>query len=645
MSITSLRPVFRTDARPVSGPLGPLDAAQPSPNDAQFFGITLLRAGKISSDQLMAAMRARKHAHLLDSLISLGAIPAGALYTALAAHWNVGYADLHLAPPDAALIARADVVDCLRGAWVPWRALGQTTVIACAYPEDFAARRAALTAIFGPVVLAVAPRAAIESALLLRAGPALVRRAETRVPAADSCRNYRPQRLLLPLLALVLALLLIGYAAPKALFLGVMCLSLLVMYAQTALKILAILPRRTRQTPSADLLLTAPPSAAALTLSPPPLRLITPLPTISIMVALYRESRMVSRLIRRLEQLEYPRDLLDVVFVIEDNDTATATALNSVDLPNWLRVLPVPTGTIRTKPRALNYGLDHCRGSIIGVYDAEDAPAADQLRIVAKGFAAGGPRLACLQGRLDYYNPHTNWLARCFTIEYAAWWRIFLPGIERLGLAIPLGGTTLFFRRDALLDLGGWDAHNVTEDADLGLRIARRGYSTQLINTVTMEEANCRTLPWIKQRSRWIKGYMITWATHMRDPGLLLRELGLRRFIGFQVMFAGSILQALLAPLMWALWLAPLGLFDPALVLVPHGILVFLAAMGVLTEALLMGCNLAGVLKTNHKIRMLWLPTMLIYAALSSFAAYKALWEMLSAPFYWDKTSHGIFDS
>ncbi len=127
---------------------------------------------------------------------------------------------------------------------------------------------------------------------------------------------------------------------------------------------------------------------------------------------------------------------------------------------------------------------------------------------------------------LDYYNPRTNWLSRCFTLEYATWFRLILPGVARLGLAVPLGGTTLFFRRSVLEELGGWDAHNVTEDADLGLRLVRHGYRTEILDTTTHEEANCRPVAWVKQRSRWIKGYMMTWAVHMRNPRLLWRQMG-----------------------------------------------------------------------------------------------------------------------
>src|SRR5690606_9418328 len=254
------------------------------------------------------------------------------------------------------------------------------------------------------------------------------------------------------------------------------------------------------------------------------------------------------------------------------------------ELPEWMRVITVPRGTVKTKPRALNHALVYARGAIVGVYDAEDAPDPDQLMKVVSQFQRSGPEVACLQGVLDYYNPHTNWLSRCFTIEYATWFRLILPGIARLGLSVPLGGTTLFFRRSVLEELGGWDAHNVTEDADLGIRLARRGYRTELLDTVTGEEANCRAIPWIKQRSRWIKGYMMTWAVHMRQPALLWRQLGPRRFAGFQVMFLGSILQSLLAPLMWSFWILPFGLWHPLAAAMTRGELMFMVTLFLLSE-------------------------------------------------------------
>jgi len=309
-----------------------------------------------------------------------------------------------------------------------------------------------------------------------------------------------------------------------------------------------------------------------------------------------------------------------------------------------MRVVVVPEGQVKTKPRALNHALDYARGAIIGVYDAEDAPDPGQLKQVVERFQRSAPEVACLQGVLDYYNPRTNWLSRCFTVEYAGWFRLILPGIARLGLVVPLGGTTLFFRRNVLEELGGWDAHNVTEDADLGIRLVRHGYRTELIDTVTEEEANCRALPWIKQRSRWIKGYMMTWAVHMRRPGLLWRQLGPRAFLGFQVMFIGSIAQSLLAPLVWSFVLVTFGFDHPLFALLPPAAVWAMLAVFVLSEVANLMIGMIGLSRTRHGLSLLWVPTLKFYYPLASLAAYKALIELATRPFYWDKTSHGHFD-
>ncbi len=648
MSITSLRPIPRFDARPLAGQV-PLHRLHPAPSQSEVFGIALLRAGRITAPHLLAAL-SKPQVRLVDHLIASGVMREDAAYSAMAAHWAVGLADFTRHPVSDLLLARVDAAACLAGAWLPWRKMGASTGIVCAYPEDFAALHPMLTELFGAVVLAIAPRRVIEEQILSRAGSTLARRAETLLPAADSCRNFTPRSTYLPLAA-VLGLVGFGaLVAPMAAALLLAGFAMMLAYSLTALKLAATLktllhpPAQTRAAPPP----AAPPPATPLPAAAqvPALQLVpsdAALPRITIMVPLFRESRIVARLIRRLEKLDYPSTALEVILLTEDNDTATAAALSTLSLPAWMRVLPVPTGTIRTKPRALNYGLDHCTGDIIGVYDAEDAPDPAQLRAVAAGFARGGARLACLQGRLDYYNPQHNWLARCFTIEYASWWRVILPGFAQMGFAIPLGGTTLFFRREILRALGGWDAHNVTEDADLGLRIARRGYETQLFDSTTYEEANCRALPWVKQRSRWIKGYIMTYASHMRRPAALLRDLGPWRFFGMQMMFAGTVLQALLAPLVNALWLLPFVVTGPAALGLPIWLQTSVG-FGILAEATMFFANYLGLSRAGHRLSPLWLPTMMVYNLLASLAAYKALYEVMTKPFYWDKTAHGLFD-
>jgi len=362
------------------------------------------------------------------------------------------------------------------------------------------------------------------------------------------------------------------------------------------------------------------------------------------MVPLFKEREVASHLIRRLKRLNYPKELLDICLVVEEDDETTRDTLDHTRLPRWTRIIKVPKGTVRTKPRAMNFALDFCRGSIIGVYDAEDAPHPDQIHQIVRRFHECGGQVACLQGVLDFYNPRTNWLSRCFTVEYTNWFRVFLPGLERLGMVVPLGGTTLFFRREALESLGGWDAHNVTEDADLGIRLARHGYRTEIVHTVTEEEANCRFKPWVKQRSRWIKGFAITWAVHMRSPRKLLQDLGFKKFLGVQILLLGTLAQFLMAPLLWSLWLIPFGVAHPLLFVIGNGTLLTLAAMFLLSEIITIAIGIFAVSDRKHRFLIPWVPTMHFYFPLATLAAYKAIYELLTQPFYWDKTAHGVFE-
>lgn len=620
MSVTQLRPIVY-DAPGVE----PADA---NIRSVETLGVMLLRAGVVPPHDMVQAltMHSQGRGRLVDILLARGLIAQAVLYEKMAVHWAIGLADLVASPPDKRILDAVDPVLCLQRGFLPWRKVGGTCIIACAYPDDFPQLRAILQPVYGVVAMVLAPLAAIEAAILAAHGARLAQRAETRVCADESCRGFNARGLHLPAAFAVLALGAVATIWPTAVLLVATALALLSMLSFTALKAAAFWVMR-KAVPDSE-----------------PIATCTELPTVSAMVALYRESNIAARLVQRLGQIDYPRDLLDVVLVVEQDDTRTRAALAQAALPAWMRVVAVPAGLIKTKPRALNYALDHCRGSIIAVYDAEDAPAPDQIRKVVARFAISPPEVVCLQGILDFYNPRSNWLARCFTTEYAAWFRLFLPGIEKLRLAVPLGGTTLFFRRAALEKLGGWDAHNVTEDADLGLRIARHGMRTELINSVTLEEANCRALPWVKQRSRWIKGFMITWATHMRQPVLLWRQLGARRFVGFQVLFAGSVTQALLAPVLWSFWLVPMGVHHPVAAALPPGMFTALWMTFVATEGFAIVFGIAGLARTRHRLSPFLVPSLMFYHPLASFAAYKGAWELLSRPFYWDKTSHGHFD-
>lgn len=591
--------------------------------EAVGLAAALLAAGAISAQALMRGLTLHRQdgGRLEDVLLAHRLIPAQTLYGVIGRRLRLPVADLDASPPDPALIDLVGAALCLRLGMVPMRRIPGGTLVALARPADLDMVRDAVGDRLGTIQGAIAPHKSIEAAVHQTRGAALAQAATGRVDPADSCRNWNRRMAAavigLPLLIAVAGLLVV----PSATYAVLLGWTLLTMAAATCIRVAAMLQR-----PAGG---HAPAASDG------------PLPVVSVLVALYREAGIAGRLVRRLERLDYPRDRLDVVLVVEENDRITRDALDAAGLPFWMRVVTVPDGPVRTKPRALNHALELCRGSIVGVYDAEDAPAPDQLRRVVARFRVAGPRVACLQGSLDFYNPQTNWMARCFALEYAGWFRVILPGLARMGMPVPLGGTTLFFRRDILESLGAWDAFNVTEDADLGMRLARRGFSTELIDTVTMEEACCQPLPWMRQRSRWIKGYMMTLAVHMRSPAQLWRDLGPLGFLGFQVLFVATLSQFLLAPLLWLLWLVPAGVVDfPG----SHAMFVTVAGSCLAAEVVNLLVAWLGRRRAGLAVSAFWSVAMLVYFPLATAAAYKAAWELVARPFFWDKTAHGLFD-
>ena len=595
-------------------------------------GQILVDMGAVSVRDLAraAAMRDYQDARIGDILLAHGMVSEVQLYRALAIQHGATVADLESTPADVRLIDTYGAKNCLRDGLLPWRRVGGMVVIASCRPEEFDARRAELIDMFGPVRLAVTSETALHEAVLRSRRRRLAENAETRVAAHESCREMDVRKATRVVSALGLAFVLLAALAPVAVAVAFTAWAVITLTVSMGLKLAAVFAQKRRVREDLALFSSR--------------RKKPPMPIVSILVPLFKEREIASRLVKRLTRLNYPRELLDICLVVEEDDTVTQAAIARTDLPRWIRQIVVPRGGVKTKPRALNYALDFCRGSIVAIYDAEDAPAPQQIHDVAARFAVAGPEVACLQGILDFYNAKTNWLSRCFTVEYATWWRVVLPGYEKLGLVVPLGGTTLFMRRSALEELGGWDAHNVTEDADLGLRLARHGYRTELIHTVTEEEANCRVWPWVKQRSRWLKGYAMTYAVHMRRPRQLWRDLGPWRFFGVQALFLGALSQFALAPFLWSFWAFPLGLPHPLGNLIPYELFLVLGALFIFSEAITVAVSMVATSNPKHKWLWPWVPTLHFYYPLATLAALKGLIEIVTKPFYWDKTAHGIHD-
>ncbi len=369
------------------------------------------------------------------------------------------------------------------------------------------------------------------------------------------------------------------------------------------------------------------------------------LPVYSVLVPLFRETAMMDQLVHSLLRLDYPEYLLDIKLILEESDITMRRAVADLLLPEYFDVIVVPSGKPQTKARALNYALHFARGTLLTIYDAEDIPEPSQLRHAAESFAACPERVACLQAELLFYNPDENWLTRQFTIEYAALFGLLLPALASYRLPLPLGGTSNHFRTDILCRVGAWDPYNVTEDADLGLRLARFGYVIETFESRTYEEANVSLGNWLKQRSRWLKGYFQTWLVHMRHPIRCATELGATGFWTFQAVTVGVVASALIHPvcLGLTLWLMLSGRAMPE-----EGRLVAIMLAG-LSLAVFVSGYAAGLIAGRRALRRLgmggwWLSlaTMPLYWLLISLAAWMGAWQFIAKPFHWNKTEHGL---
>lgn len=377
--------------------------------------------------------------------------------------------------------------------------------------------------------------------------------------------------------------------------------------------------------------------AAAAHVSP----LLTPLaaparhPVYTILCPLYREANVVADLVAALDRLDYPKHALDVKLLVEGDDVDTMAAALAVSGAPHVDVVIVPAAAPRTKPKALNVGLALARGEYVVVYDAEDRPHPAQLSAALAAFERGGERLACAQAPLDIDNGAVSWIARQFAAEYAIQFHEILPLLARLKLPLPLGGTSNHFRTDALKAVGGWDPYNVTEDADLGYRLARDGYRADVIGPPTYEEAPIGFAAWLKQRTRWIKGHMQTWLVLMRDPPRTLRELGLAGFLAMQLVLGGGLVGAFAhGPLAGVIVIAALSPYN---LLGATGLALAVFGYCVAVFSALVATGVSGNL--SHTRAALTMP---FYWPLASIAAGCALFELIVRPHHWAKTAHGV---
>ncbi len=367
----------------------------------------------------------------------------------------------------------------------------------------------------------------------------------------------------------------------------------------------------------------------------------TSLPTYSILIPLHREANGIAPMLQAMNALDYPSEKLDIKLILEADDQETYDAIVAERPGPHYYIIRVPAHSeLRTKPRACNYALPFVRGDILTIYDAEDRPEPLQLKRVVELFEKEGDEIGCIQAKLNYYNRSEHWLAQMFAIEYSQLFDMYLPALQQMNVPIPLGGTSNHIHVKRLRSVGGWDPFNVTEDADLGVRLHLLGLKTRVLESVTLEEAPITIRAWLNQRSRWIKGHMQTWIVYMRQPLRIYRAFGAKGFWGFQLFLGAPPLIYLTAPFMWMVGLAW------ALGMIPEGIfpnwLIFMNLMVLLAG---LGGHLWQALMTLRLRRWSDMTraalTYPLYWFLHSVASFKALWQLITRPHFWEKTDHG----
>jgi len=366
------------------------------------------------------------------------------------------------------------------------------------------------------------------------------------------------------------------------------------------------------------------------------------LPVYTVLVPLFREAPVIPYLVAGIESLDYPKTKLDVRLLCEEDDEETIEAIMALDLPPHFNAIIVPPSQPQTKPKACNFGLLGAKGEYVVIYDAEDRPDPLQLKKAVHMFDQVDDSIVCIQSKLNFFNQQTNILSRWFSIEYSMLFDLVLPGLDARRDPIPLGGTSNHIKREELVEVGGWDPYNVTEDADLGIRLHQAGYRTTMMDSTTYEEANTNVPNWIRQRSRWIKGYLQTWLVYMRNPFRFLSNVGLKGFLSFQLLIGGTF-TFLINPIFWFLTtlfaLTQLGIIED---LFPGWVYFLAAAELFIGNFVFVYLGLAASIRRGDyglAPYALFLP---FYWGLMSVAAWKGFGQLLTNPFYWEKTEHGL---
>lgn len=636
-------------------------------------GQTLLTAGLISPEQLdRALVRAETEGGLLGRHVILETgLNRRHVYQVLAEQWDAPLVDLVRHPSDDALLEQLGFTEVSEPGWLPWHLEDGVLTVATAVKPSEEIRQAALRipgaehVVFRTTTdwdINHSIQRAFRQHLLYESAERL---AEEQPDGSARTALNLWQRLL-PVV--MLSCLLAGVAVEARLTVIVLLTAVNVVFlVSIGFKTLASLRQpfdalhdraaakaRARELERRGLGAgTVKASGSVGETSGPDGRIPDDeLPVYTILIPVFREANIINKLLANLGQLDYPRSKLDVLVLLEEDDTETIEAAKKSRPPEYVRILVVPRGEPQTKPRACNYGLTFARGEYVVIYDAEDRPDPGQLRVAIDAFrqdaferrylAQDRRPLICVQAALNYFNADQNVLTRLFAIEYTHWFDSMLPGLDRSGIPLPLGGTSNHFDTRLLRLVGAWDPWNVTEDADLGLRAAVEGYRVGVINSTTWEEACSQVPAWIKQRTRWIKGYMVTAAVNTRNTLRYVQRTGVAGAVGFLGLILGTPLAFLAYPLVLVFTIVTYVGYNFVGLVLPEWLLAGgVVSMLVGNAMMILVSGIATWRRHGWRIAIFALLNP-AYWVLHAIAAWRAAWQMLTSPHKWEKTPHGL---
>lgn len=272
------------------------------------------------------------------------------------------------------------------------------------------------------------------------------------------------------------------------------------------------------------------------------------LPFVSIMVPAHNEAVVIGQTVKALLRFNYPRDKYEIVVINDNSSDDSAKILADLQAKNPERNLTViNTDNItggKGKSNALNIGYQSCRGEMIAIYDADNTPEPDALRLLAQEIISDD-MLGAVIGKFRTRNRDASLLTRFINIETLSFQWMAQAGRWRLFRLCTIPGTNFILRRSVIEAIGGWDVKAVAEDTEISFRIYMMGYRIKFVPQAVTWEQEPQTIPvWFKQRTRWVKGNIYVLV---KNVPLLFKKEGRR--IRFDICYFLSIYFILLTAL------------------------------------------------------------------------------------------------